>query len=224
LALHKHASRGPETPATAGITIGSARMYEVGRTLLFGLDERLWSMVLELADVRPGQRVLDVGCGTGALALTLSGAVGPNGEVFGIDASPGMIEFSRRKASRAGAKVDFRVALIERLPFPDSSFDRVVNTLVMHHLPDEVKRQGLEEVFRVLEPGGSFLAVDLRLPDSTFAKTIGRMLLGHHMARSDITDSLEPLRLAGFREVETGPTRYSWFSYVRGAKGGAPQA
>ncbi len=220
---HKHASGSPDAPATTGITISSARLYEFGRALLFGLDARLWSMAIELADVRKGQKVLDAGCGTGALALALERVTGPTGEVFGIDASPEMIEVARGKAARADAKVDFRVALIEDLPFPDSYFDRVLNTLVMHHLPEEVKLKGLAEVYRVLKPGGSFLAVDLQLPDTTLAKVVGHVLLGHHMARSEITDSLEPLGRAGFQEAGTGATRYSWFSYARGTKGDLPQ-
>jgi demethylmenaquinone methyltransferase/2-methoxy-6-polyprenyl-1,4-benzoquinol methylase/phosphoethanolamine N-methyltransferase len=218
LSLHKHAPQDNDAPATSGITINSARMYEMGRSLLFGLDTRLWRMVLELAQVGPGQKVLDVGCGTGALAIAAVTVVGPAGEVCGIDAAPEMIQVSRRKASRTGSRIDFQVAVIEQLPFPDGHFDLVMNTLVMHHLPDEVKRKGLGEVYRVLGPGGHFVAVDLQLPKTPFAKVVGHLFLGHHMAENDISDSIDPLREAGFQDVETGPTRYSWFAFARGTK------
>src|SRR4030067_118878 len=79
--------------------------------------------------------------------------------VRGTAAAREMIEQARRKAAKAGAKADFRVALIEELPFGEAEFDLVLSSFMLHHLPDGVKRKGLAEVRRVLKPGGRFLAV-----------------------------------------------------------------
>ena len=73
----------------------------------------------------------------------------------GIDASLEMIEVAKKKSGRVGADIDFRVALIEAIPFPDASFDLVTSSLMIHHLPPDLKLTGLTEVHRVLEPGGA---------------------------------------------------------------------
>lgn len=195
-----------------------ARMYDLGCKMLFGLDMRLWRMALEIAEAKPGECVLDVGCGTGRLTLAAGALVGPDGRAQGVDAAPEMIEVARRKAARAQSNAHFQVGLIEDLPFADGGFDLVMNTLVMHHLPSEVKSAGLAEVYRVLKPGGRFVAIDLQPPDEPVANLLARLFLGRHMAGSDITDSLAPLREAGFAGVESGPSPNSWFAFARGTK------
>lgn len=101
-----------------------------------------------------GERVLDVGCGTGGLVVALARAVGTGGRVCGIDPSAAMVRSTRRKAEQAGVAVEVQAAAIERLPFETASFDRVYATLMLHHLPDDVLSAGLAEVRRVLVPGG----------------------------------------------------------------------
>lgn len=209
---------GEGAPSTEGITIAWARGYDLGWTLSFGLDRRLWRMVLELCGVIPGESVLDIGCGTGRLALAAAAVVSPSREAHGIDASPEMIEVARRKSARSRAGADFKVGLIEDIPFDDGRFDLVMSTLVMHHLPVDLKRKGFAEVYRVLKPGGRFVAVDLKTPDSMIYKVLAHVVLGHHMASSDIRDSLEPMREARLSDIETGATPNQWFAFIRGVK------
>src|SRR6266511_2124108 len=101
----------------------------------FGRDQ-----LIQLAAPAPGENVIDVGCGTGTLAIAITPKVTP-GEVHGIDASPEMIEVARKKSARAGPDVDFQVALIEAIPFPDQSFDLVTSSLMLHHLPDDLRSE-----------------------------------------------------------------------------------
>ena len=216
---HVHGCAEEAAPATAGGTIRRARLYDLGFTLLFGLDRRLWSMVLELAGVKPGDSVLDVGCGPGRLARAAGVAVGPGGEAYGIDAAPEMIEVARRKAARSRANVHFQVGLIEEMPFEDGRFDIVVNTLVMHHLPEDVKRKGLAEVRRVLKPGGRFVAVDIRSPGTGPHALLAHLFVGHHMGQSDIGDAVEIMNAAGFTATSTGRAPINWFSFARGTAG-----
>jgi ubiquinone/menaquinone biosynthesis C-methylase UbiE len=86
---------------------------------------------------------------------------GVDARVAGIDASPEMIEQARKKAAKENGEIDFRVAPIEKLPYGDGEFDVVLSSLMLHHLPDDLKEQGLAEVRRVLKPGGRLIAVDI---------------------------------------------------------------
>lgn len=137
----------------------AARWWDI--TNYLGLGRRLRVKTIALAGIGEGDRVLDVGCGTGTLALLEKHTVGPRGYVAGIDLAPKMIARALAKARHAGAEVDFRMASIASLPFPDRSFTVVSSSLMVHHLPTEIKRQGFAEVWRVLRPAGRFLIFDI---------------------------------------------------------------
>ena len=115
--------------------------------------------------IAPGEIVLDVGCGTGAVAMAMRRRLGTSGRVYGIDPAPQMIAVARRKAKRARLAIDYQVAGVEALPFPDDTFDVVTSSLMMHHLPADLQRTGLKEMYRVLKPGGRLLVVDFK-PES----------------------------------------------------------
>jgi len=215
------ATKHDEAPQTKGRTIRWwARFYDAASWLMsLGRAPAIRRMTLEMAAVRPGESVLDVGCGTGSLALAAKELAGPEGSVRGIDASPEMIEQARGKAAKRGAEVDFRVAPIEELPFAEGEFGCVLSSFMLHHLPDEVKRAGLAEVRRVLKPGGRFLAVDF---GSTSRSVTGHLLsvLGHAHAHGASLEALAPvLAEAGFTDVETGVTKYRSVAYLRGKAG-----
>ncbi len=160
--LHNH-PRIQHAPHTTGATIHWASQYDF-LTGLFGMgvNRPNSKMVIELAKVKPGDKVLDVGCGTGNLTLTAQSYAGPGGKVYGIDAAPEMIEVAREKASRSGPEVVFEVGLIEQLAFPEAIFDVVISRLAIHHLPDDLKLRGFAEILRVLKPGGHLLIADFR--------------------------------------------------------------
>jgi ubiquinone/menaquinone biosynthesis C-methylase UbiE len=129
-------------PETTGLTLHWAPQYDFFTSLMgLGVNQANSRMVIELTKIKPGDKVLDVGCGTGSLTLTAKSYAGASGEVHGIDASPEMIDTARKKAQRSGLDVRFDIGLIEKIPFPDATFDVVVNRLVIHHLPDDLKRK-----------------------------------------------------------------------------------
>ena len=119
---------------------------------------------IELSGIQPGETVLDVGCGTGSLSLLSRIAVGENGAAAGIDIAPNMISAARGKAERAGLTIDFRVASVDSLPYPDGSFDAVTSTMMFHHLPVRIKERGLREIHRVLKDDGRFFLCDFLTP------------------------------------------------------------
>lgn len=172
--------------------------------------------IVEQAQLQPGETVLDVGCGTGRLALAAYARVGATGRVTGIDPGPKQIDRARAKARRAGLPVDFQVGVIERLAFPDRSFDVVLSTFVMHMLPEDLKRQGLMEIARVLRRGGRLLIVDTRRPEGQSERPV-------HTGpwNSGIQDQPPLLKEAGFvqiesGEMETGTSKFPEMGFVLG--------
>ena len=105
-----------------------------------------------------------MGCGTGVLTRLAAQAVGTSGHAAGIDPSYAMLLVARQAAVREASRAEFEVAAIERLPFEPHTFDVVLSSLMLHHLPPDVKRIGLHEVFHVLKPGGRLLVVDVDRP------------------------------------------------------------
>ncbi len=168
----------------------------------------------EVARLAPGQHLLDVGCGTGTLALAAWRRLQPAGKVFGIDASPEMIELARQKAEKRAMRVSFQLSAIEELPFPDASFDVVLSSFMLHHLPEDVKRQGFAQVLRVLKPGGRFLAVDLA--DST-GSLIGRLtrVFGHAMPRGYVEGLVSEIRAAGFENVREVESSFHYLAFLK---------
>lgn len=142
-----------------------ASYYDVLAALMtLGREREFRDRLAALVDLAPGESVLDVGCGTGSLVLASKRRVGRTGMVTGIDASPEMIERARRKAMNKGEGIHFEVARVESLPFPNETFDVVLSTLVMHHLPRATRERCVSEMRRVLRPGGRLLVVDFEKP------------------------------------------------------------
>ena len=127
-------------------------------TWLFGVE----SAHLRLADqaaLRPGQRVLEVGCGTGNLLL-LAKRLQPKAELTGLDPDPKALSRARAKAARKGLRVTLDRGFGGALPYDDEGFDRVLSAFMFHHLDEAEKARTLREVARVLKPGGSLHLVD----------------------------------------------------------------
>jgi ubiquinone/menaquinone biosynthesis C-methylase UbiE len=203
-----------DAPKTAGRVIHWARWYDLfGRVISFGQDKAIREKLIELAAPAPGEKVLDVGCGTGTLAIAIKPRVGA-GEVHGIDASPEMIQVAKEKSAKDGSDIDFRGALIEAIPFPDASFDLVTSSLMLHHLPDNLKAKGFLQIRRVLKPGGRFMAVDFAAHSHS---PLGHLLsIFGHSRGENMVDKLTPmLKDAGFSDVEGIPTRHKNFAFIR---------
>jgi ubiquinone/menaquinone biosynthesis C-methylase UbiE len=170
-----------------------------------------------MAQIKPGDSVLDVGCGTGSLTLTAKGYVGPSGTVIGIDASPEMIAEAQKKAQHGEAV--FEVGLIEKIAYPTASFDVIISRLVIHHLPDALKRRAFAEVLRVLKPGGLFFIADFKPPTNPLLAHIALALFGHRMMQASRIEAIPGLlKEAGFVELASSPLRSPFLAFASGRK------
>jgi ubiquinone/menaquinone biosynthesis C-methylase UbiE len=202
------------TIVTKGLVLrrAQARWYDLlVAALTLGRERALRERLVELARLAPGETVLDVGCGTGSLALAAKRVVGGSGAVTGVDASPEMIEIAAGKAAHGGTDVAFQTAAAERLPFPDASFDVVLATLMLHHLPAPVRREFVREAQRVLKPGGRMLAVDFSAPSARKGGLIARV---HRHGGVSVDAMTTLLREAGMSVEEAGSVGVSDLRYV----------
>ncbi len=113
----------------------------------------------EQASIGPNHRLLDIGCGTGSFILQLK-RLCPDADVVGLDPDPKALARARRKVERAGLSVQFDQGSSTELPYPDSCFDRVFSSFMLHHLQADEKTETLNEARRVLKPGGSLHVLD----------------------------------------------------------------
>ena len=217
-ARHRHNSAG-KAPAkeTKGLVLSGGWRYDLMEwyhdTFSFrGKLRELRQRTANLARIQPGDAVLDVGCGTGTLALAVQRRLGSAGRVAGVDPGAEQIARARAKAARRNAPIEFQVGVIEQLPFPDSTFDVVLSTLMMHHLPAPLKRQGLAEIARVLKPGGRLVIADFTRKQERQGRAAR-----FHAGGSSMRNLAALVKDAGFQELETEEIRPARFSTFPGA-------
>lgn len=152
-------------------------------------DIRYKSLLIKQADIQPGQHVLDLGCGTGTLAIMAKQAQ-PSAEVTGLDADPEMLKVARYKSGERKAHVKFDVGFTNKLPYPDASLDRVLSSIMIHHLKTPDKESTAREVYRVLKPGGQLHIIDFGKPHTGYGKLLGPFLHKFEEANDNIDGKL----------------------------------
>jgi ubiquinone/menaquinone biosynthesis C-methylase UbiE len=191
--------------------------YDVALAVaMAGRGRRLRNHLADLLEVRPGQRVLDVGCGTGTLALAVAERLGPGGEAIGVDASAEMVSRAARKSRRTHVNARFQVAAAQQLPFPDASFDAAASTLVLHHLPDSDRSAAILQMVRVIRPDGRLLIADVH-PAGTpaLARTFVRRFVAlHALGGTDFGEVAQVLASARMVDVRVEPSPIPWLRCV----------
>jgi ubiquinone/menaquinone biosynthesis C-methylase UbiE len=174
-------------------------LYDPLNRLLGAARHRAW--LVESAGVRAGERVLDLGCGTGELALALK-ARAPGARISALDPDPKALARARAKAASAGLEIAFEQGFGDALPYPDASFAHVVSSLVLHHLEPAQKDAALREVARVLAPGGALHVLDFGPPSGAFTRALTHLLHRGEAVGDQLAGSLPGrMRAAGLVEV-----------------------
>jgi SAM-dependent methyltransferase len=162
-----------------------------------------------LADLKPGQTVLDLGSGGGLDVLLSARRVGPEGKAYGLDMTPEMLALARRNQAEAGVEnAEFLAGTIENIPLPDASVDVIISNCVINLAAD--KDAVLTEAFRVLAPGGRFAVSDIVLlrPLPEPARRARRLWPGCVAGALLDTDYVAKLTAAGFTDTDVQVTRH----------------
>jgi ubiquinone/menaquinone biosynthesis C-methylase UbiE len=164
--------------------------------ITLGRGQQLRKRMADLIPLHDGDAVLDVGCGTGDLAIELVKRVGESGKIVGIDGSDEMIARACQKVQHRHLPLEFRVEQAETLSFPSHSFDVVVSSFVFHALPGSLKLSALAAIARVLKEGGHLIIIDFLNPSG--------QVLTHAAQPADPHDLPSLLRHVGFQPVQSG--------------------
>lgn len=163
--------------------------------------------LLDQAAVQSTNRVLDIGCGTGTLAVLIK-RLYPDVDVTGFDPDPKALARSKRKAGRTGVSIRLDQGFSDALPYPDASFDRVFSSFMLHHLQADERENTLREVRRVLAPGGSLHLLDFERPESASGGLLARWIhITRHLQGNSEYEILRLMHRAGFnssKKVMTG--------------------
>ncbi len=155
--------------------------------LKWGMREETFKRrLIQSANIQPQMKVLDLGCGTGTLTIMLRQAH-PDANITGLDGDPQVLERARAKSH--GMDIQWDEGLASSLPYPDSAFDRVVTSLVIHHLTIDDKRRAFKEIYRVLKPHGELHVLDFGAPHSSLTK-----IMATYMRRlEEVADNFDGL-------------------------------
>lgn len=191
-------------------------IYDIGCSLM-GFGKRFRSAIVKSLGIAGKEKVLDAGCGTGALLMALKGRY-PDVVAEGLDPDEKALEIAKRKSGRKGLDIKWHLGFMEKMPFEDGYFDVVVSTLALHHVNPEKKLQALMECRRVLRPSGRMVLVDVS-PDDTglFSRVIYKVLsMFEHLMKVDQVMAM--MKEAGFSEVKEIGNYPSGIKFIEGRK------
>jgi len=183
-------------------------------------EETFKLKLIGYANIQPGMKILDLGCGTGTLTLMIKRAH-PDATVTGLDGDPQILDIAREKSR--GMDIQWNQGLATSLPYPDSVFERVVTSLVIHHLITDDKRRAFKEAYRVLKPQGELYVLDFGTPHSPFT----RFMTKYMRRLEEVADNFDGLiprfitdaGFVGIKEGEHFVTVFGPLSLWRAVKG-----
>lgn len=177
--------------------------------------------LIEQARIASRFRVLDLGCGTGTLTVLLK-QTHSDAEIIGIDGDSTVLAIARAKAAQQNVTITFDEGMAFQLLYPDDSFDRIVSSLMFHHLTMEDKQRALHEAYRTLKSGGELLIIDFAKPGNFLAQAISLIMRRMEKADDLIQGALTALiQRAGFQDTQISDqfmTIFGTLALYRGKK------
>ena len=158
--------------------------------------------LIKQANIKPNQRVLDLGCGTGTLVVLLKRKYA-TAEIVGIDPDPKALRRAEKKVRRAGVAVQLDEGFSDELPYDEGTFDRVLSSFMLHHLEEHEREKTLREVLRVLKPAGTFHLLDFAGGEDKAPGRWGRLINSHARLEDNSQQRiLQLMKRAGFVNPE----------------------
>ena len=166
-----------------------ASFYDSGLKLTVD-EEKFREKLIELANLKGNEKVLDIGCGTGTLDLMIDEVL-EKGSICGIDIAPRMVKIAKKKAEEKGCKIGYRTGSSLDLPYKNNEFDVIFTSLIYHHLDYEEKCRTLREIYRALKSKGRYISAEFgKFPGGVFHGIIIKFT-----ASSGILHGLYPAKL-----------------------------
>ena len=177
--------------------------------------------LIEQARIASRFRVLDLGCGTGTLTVLLK-QTHSDAEIIGMDGDPTVLAIARAKAAQQNVTITFDEGMAFQLLYPDDSFDRIVSSLMFHHLTMEDKQRALHEAYRTLKSGGELLIIDFAKPGNFLAQAIS-LIMRRMEKTGDLIQGvlMAMIQRAGFQDTQISDqfmTIFGTLALYRGKK------
>jgi len=141
--------------------------------LPLGGEQSFRRKCLDFACIEKGDKVLDVGCGSGTLTRLIAECLGSSGQVIGVDLSKSALKEAKNLQNQ---RITFTCACGENLPLRSSSFDKCFLSFALHHMDKQARQNTPQEVSRILAPGGSLFVIEYNLPEKVLARLASRAL------------------------------------------------
>jgi demethylmenaquinone methyltransferase/2-methoxy-6-polyprenyl-1,4-benzoquinol methylase len=183
----------------------------------FGGEKRWRQLIVEWIDLRPGEKIIDICCGTGSLSIMLGQRLAGVGEVVGIDLSSRLLDLALKKPKPEG--VTFMEGDAQDIPISDGYFDKAVICGALHEMPREVRRRILAEAHRVIRPNGRIVVIEHNNPKRKWKRSLFTFLERFNPEYPTYRDLLRcgltnEIKRAGFRIVRTDVTSWEFFQIV----------
>jgi ubiquinone/menaquinone biosynthesis C-methylase UbiE len=122
---------------------------------------------------------------------------------------PGMVEYCQKKAEQAQEEINFQLGSINQIPFGDNTFDVVMGSFMIFHMSEKTRKEGIQEIWRVLKPQGRLLFVDLAIPEQTLQKAIAKAIIFRGGLEHNLTELIPTFTTIGFSKIEYASVKFS---------------
>ncbi|OGH21556.1 MAG: 16S rRNA (cytosine(1402)-N(4))-methyltransferase [Candidatus Levybacteria bacterium RIFCSPLOWO2_01_FULL_38_13] len=185
---------------------------------ILGLGDAFYEQIISHIEPKDGDKILDVGTGTGNLAIAIKRKY-PKTEVTGVDPDPKILKIARKKIKKSKIGIKIFKAAAQSLSFEDESFDFVVSSLVVHHIPRQVKKKAFLKMRRVLKENGTILIVDFGIPKNIFLYILVFILSLFEDVRPNMRGFIPHiLKETGFRNIKEVENKFGIISFYKGKK------